>query len=119
MKSKALNLIKLSLKIADTEEESNKNGCQMTCLLPEEPGASLIINTSDKVLKKQLKKGGTVYEIAPGECKLPTNWLAEKNFDVTAFPEKFPDGKYGFHYKREIELSPHKYFSQRILNTDV
>ena len=65
-----------------------------TCLLPEEPSTNLIVNTTGKTMKKQLKKGGEIYEIAPGECKRPNNWLKDENFDITAFPDKFCDGRF-------------------------
>ena len=67
-------------------------------------------------MKKRVKKNGEVFEFAPGECKTPTNYLTETDFDICAFPTLHSDGKYGYHAKRPIPLTPHKYFSQRILN---
>ena len=104
----------------DTDNEDDENRfLDTTCLVPEEPQTNLVVNTSKNAIKKKLHKEGQVYEIAPGEGKIPTNWLREKTFDITAFPDLFPDGKFGFHYEgpeRKIKLTPINYFSQRVLN---
>ena len=100
---------------SDIEEDENRF-LDTTCLVPEEPQTNLVVNTSKRTVKKRLHKEGQLYEIAPGEGKIPTNWLREKDFDITAFPDLFPDGKFGFHDDRELKLSPINYFSQRILN---
>ena len=100
----------------EEEDDDNDRFLDTTCLVPEEPQTNLVVNTSNKIMKKRLNKEGLLYEIAPGEGKIPTNWLREKDFDITAFPDLFPDGKFGFHDDRELKLSPMNYFSQRILN---
>ena len=91
----------------------------VTCLLPQNPERDVIINTSDKTLKKKVKRTDqTVYEIAPGEGKIPNNWLRATNFLLRAFPWLFSKGRYGLYHKREIKLSPLQFFSQRLLNVN-
>ena len=99
-----------------SDEDDENRFLDTTCLVPEEPQTKIVVNSSKKTIKKRLHKEGQLYEIAPGEGKIPTNWLREKDFDITAFPDLFPDGKFGFHDDRELKLSPMNYFSQRILN---
>ena len=57
--------------------------------------------------------------VAPGEGQMPTNILAEKDWDVKTFPHLFPNGKYGLHYNREQRLTNLQYFNQRLLNKDL
>ena len=49
----------------------------------------------------------------PGEGKIPTNWIREKNFDVIAFPELFCDGKGGLNAERKIKLTIGDFYSTR------
>ena len=103
-------------KIAAKGNAFNK----ITMLTPQDPAATVILNETDKPMKKKLKrnKDAPVYNIAPGEGKIPTEWLREPSFDIEAFPHLFPDGKYGLHYEREKKLTPSKYFPQRVLNAN-
>ena len=65
-------------------------------------------------MKKKLKRlGKKIYNIAPGEGKIPTNWIREKNFDVIAFPELFCDGKGGLNAERKIKLTMGDFYSTR------
>ena len=57
--------------------------------------------------------------VAPGEGQMPTNILAEKDWDVKTFPHLFPNGKYGLHYSREQKPTNLQYFNQRLLNKDL
>ena len=57
-----------------------------------------------------------MYEIAPGEGKIPVDWLRDPSFDIEAFPHLMPDGKFGLFYPRQKKLTPSKFFPQRILN---
>ena len=89
----------------------------VTCLLPEDPAREVVINTSDKVIKKKLKRSDPChFEIAPGEGKIPNNWLRAPHFLLRAFPLLFPKGRYGFYHERKIPLTPLQFFTQRILN---
>ena len=105
--------------ILDPEEESDEEDNIYnfsTCILPEEPASNVIVNSTKNPIKKRLKKDGPVLEIAPGQSGHPENWLKNPYFDITAFPVLHSDGKYGLNYDRNSKLTPHQYFSQRILN---
>ena len=54
--------------------------------------------------------------IAPGEGLIPLSLLNDKNCEELAFPYLFPTGKFGCFIKRDVPLSPVKYFNQRLLN---
>ena len=56
--------------------------------------------------------------IAPGEGKLPTNLLEEKDWDLKTFPGLHPDGENSLNSNRDKKLSEQDYFIQRILNKD-
>lgn len=56
--------------------------------------------------------------LAPGEGKLPTNILDQKDWDVKSFPGLLPDGKMGLNEDREVRLTMQQYFQQRLLNFD-
>ena len=45
-------------------------------------------------------------------------WLRDKNAIIEAFPDLFPDGKFGLDYEREKKLTKAKFFAQRIMNED-
>ena len=118
------------------EDNGNDSDCEMedctmsdqednpflesTCLLPENPETKVIFNKSNSPMYKKVKlDSNIVHEIAPGEGKIPTNWLRDPCFDIHAFPRHHPDGKYGLNYNdRRIKLSPYNYFNQRLINVD-
>ena len=54
--------------------------------------------------------------IAPGEGKKPNSLLTDENCEALAFQYLFPTGEYGYIVKRDIKVSPAKYFKQRLLN---
>ena len=56
--------------------------------------------------------------IAPGEGEIPVNRLTDKNWELKAFPNLFPDGNFGLYHDRPIHLSAQKFFEQRFLNKD-
>ena len=92
---------------------------QITMLTPQDPAATVILNETGKTQKKKLKrdKNAPVYKIAPGEGKIPEEWLREPLFDIEAFPHLFPEGKYGLHFdERPKKITPAKYFPQRVMN---
>ena len=91
---------------------------QITLLTPQDPGSSVIMNDTNKVIRKKLKRGPNTktYEIAPGEARKPQEWLREPTFDIDAFPHLHPEGKFGLHYKRPRPISPPKYFAQRVMH---
>ena len=55
-------------------------------------------------------------ELAPGENKTPQSILKDEFCEELAFPKLFPRGRFGYKVKRDVPLSPVKYFSQRLLN---
>ena len=54
--------------------------------------------------------------VAPGEGKIPTNTMRDKNWDIGGFPDLFPSGKFGLHHPREQKISTKNYFLQRLQN---
>ena len=54
--------------------------------------------------------------ITPGEGKHPKSVLSDEFCEELAHPYLFPTGKFGYKVKRNITLSPVKYFNQRLLN---
>ena len=58
------------------------------------------------------------FSIAPGEGKVPTNMLEEKDWDLKSFPCLLPDGNNSLHTARVVKLSEQDYFIQRIMNQD-
>ena len=54
--------------------------------------------------------------VAPGQGKKPLSIFHDEHCEELAFPYLFPKGKYGYKVKRNIPLSPVKYFNQRLLN---
>ena len=53
---------------------------------------------------------------APGEGKHPKSVLSDEFCEELAHPFLFPTGKFGYKAKRDVTLSPVKYFNQRLLN---
>ena len=54
--------------------------------------------------------------IAPGEDKEPLPIICDEQCEILAHPYLFPTGKFGYTYKRDIKLTPCRYFNQRLLN---
>ena len=54
--------------------------------------------------------------IAPGEDREPVPIICDENCEMLAFPDLFPNGKFGYTYDRDIKFSPCKYSNQRLLN---
>ncbi len=102
---------------SDAEEDDRNNMyTAATCMVHENPETLVVINKTSEIIKKQTAI--TEIEIAPGEGKVPTNWLKELDFDILSFPTLFPTGKYGCDHKREQKITKQRYFNQRILNID-
>ncbi|XP_062600308.1 uncharacterized protein LOC134261943 [Saccostrea cucullata] len=59
-----------------------------------------------------------VFCIAPGENQTPQSIFQEKGADAMAFPNLYPDGKFGYFEDRPIKLSPTKYFNARLFCAD-
>ena len=54
--------------------------------------------------------------MAPGQGKTPVSLLNDGHCEKLPLPYLFPTGKFGYKVKREMPLSPVKYFNQRLLN---
>ena len=54
--------------------------------------------------------------IAPGEGSIPVPFSHDLFCEELSHPRLFPYGKFGFQIKRQILLSPTKYFNQHLLN---
>ncbi len=91
-----------------------------TGLVPDDPSSLIVMNQSNKTIQKTTNTSSSIekYEIAPGEGKIPTNWLKDVDFEVMAFPTLFPTGSFGLFHARDVKLSCHQYFNQRLFNKD-
>lgn len=52
----------------------------------------------------------------PGEDETPISMINEQFCQELAHPDLFRTGKFGYKVKRDLKLSPTKYFNQRLLN---
>ena len=94
--------------------QSQDNGTSV--LINMNPDVDLIVNTTKK--NKLINNDNGVFVLAPGEGKVPTNFLRDREWDLKAFPTLHSEGKFGLDQHREISLSDQKYFVQRLLNKD-
>jgi len=108
----------------DDEMEKNparkfqaKRDCN-TCLMPQNLETEVVVNSSSSEIKKLPTGDGESISIAPGEGKIPTNYLRQEHFDVKSFVRHHPTGRFGLHHPRSIRLSDLMYFNQRLLNKD-
>ena len=109
------------VEMSGTEEELVEENPNLTTttLIPENPERNVFVNATTKPIEKKTKlQSKSVHVVAPGEGKVPTNWLREEDFDTAAFPRHHPDGKYGVAEKRDPKLSLQEYFTQRLFNVD-
>ena len=97
------------------EEEYKRKDCvkkwqfdynQSTCFSNNYPEINYKEDTSEEI------------SVAPGEGKLPSNILEEKDWDLKSFPCLHPDGQNTLHSRRATKLDEQQYFNQRILNKD-
>ena len=57
--------------------------------------------------------------IAPGEGINPVSILTDQNCEELAHPHLFPNGKFGYKVQHPVQLSPVKYFNQRLYKQKV
>ena len=100
------------------KKQPNYRYNETTLLTPIDPTSNIVVNNTEKTIKKRIKKNAPVIEIAPGEGKIPTNWLREKDNDIDSFPELHPEGKFGLDHDRSQKLTKNKYYGQRIMNEE-
>ena len=60
--------------------------------------------------------GNEIFSTAPGEGKHPVHFITDKLCEEMTFPTLFPTAKFDFQVKRDVRLSPTKYFNTRLLN---
>ena len=105
--------------------QTTKQSATMMCNNFPEIGISEPTNTNDTANDNnsssdtdQNKQNTESHAIAPGEGKVPSNLMRDKNWDVNAFPSFHPSGKFGLHYTREKKLTPQQHFIQRLQNVN-
>ena len=88
-----------------------------TCLYPKEPESDMVVNHTNKAKKIKFKrKAKKIYDYAPGEKQLATNWIREKDHDEVAFHELYSDGKGGINAKRPVKITKGDFCSCKFLN---
>ena len=118
--------VKCEEEESDEEDESKNNPVKKyqaqqdsnTCIIPMDLEAQVVVNNSSKTIFKNIDEDGKSIAIAPGEGKIPTNYLREEHFDVKSFPKHHPSGKYGLNHPRKFKLTPQMFFNQRLMNVD-
>ena len=79
---------------------------ETTCLTDDFPETNLFNNDTDKVIDKKTQQANEIgYAIAPGEGKIPTALMRDNDWDVNAFPNLFPTGRFGMKFDRPNKLS--------------
>ena len=71
-------------------------------------------NKNKKIKFKRKEK--KIYDYAPGEKQLATNWIREKDHDQVAFPELYSDGKGGINAERPVKITKGDFCSCKFLN---
>ena len=90
-----------------------------TLMIDDHPDMRVVLNKTNKTMhKKQRIDSAMSCPIAPGEGKIPVNLLRDENWDTNAFPQLFPTGRFGLHFRRERKLTAQQYLIQRHLNCD-
>ena len=89
----------------------------VTCIVPNYPDVNIVVNTSlePKEVKIRDSINNKNFILAPGEGRIPSNIMREKNSDVKGFPLKHKSGKYGLDDEdRKINLTRREYFIARL-----
>lgn len=104
--------------ILDAVKKFQSRQPNYTCMMPKDMATDVVINKGHFTVNQTCHGTDDPIKIAPGEGKVPTKALREKDLDAKAFPKHHPTGKYGFNYDREFKLSPSVYYNQRLMNED-
>ena len=96
----------------DDPLNENRLPISETCLQTLIPDYPVI----DVENEKSSSLGNEIYSIAPGENKHPVSFMTDKQCEELAFPTLFPMGRFGFTAKRDIKITPVKYFNARLLH---
>ena len=101
----------------EKSEDSDDNQLPSVKKTQSEVTQSTMMTNSFPEALCHTKSNGSV-PVAPGEGRIPTNLMREKDWDIMAFPTWFPSGKFGIDYERKIKLTKQQYFIQRLENVD-
>ena len=72
------------------------------CFTHTRPETLVISNTSKSTMRKKVHANSkTSFIIAPGQSKIPTSLMKEKDWDINAFPCLHPTGRFGLNYPRD------------------
>jgi hypothetical protein len=99
----------------DAVKKFQTNVSEAYVMTSNTPESEIVTNISSKKLL-WLTADGKEIIIAPGEGKVPTNFLREENWDVKSFPSLHATGKFGLSFARKKKLTPQQYLNQRLLN---
>ena len=91
--------------MGELEEEENPQDVYRTASNETIMSSKIPVQLSDNTIS-----------IAPGEGKVPLPIFQDEHCEEMAFPYLFPNGKFGYKVKRNVNISPVKYFNQRLLN---
>ncbi len=123
---------------SDTSSDSNSSSCSSaseeladnikrhqfqisssSMLTNKYPESTLVLNeTPNRIAKKTRQSSSKSVPIAPGEGKVPTSLMRDVNWDVDAYPNLHPTGKFGLRHQRDKKLATYQYFMQRLQNVD-
>ena len=98
--------------VSDTNIEKEKSAEETppypvhSCLQPLDVG------------QEYLDTNGKIFCLAPAENQVPKSVFREEGIDAMAFPWLLPDGQYGLSMKRDLDLTPSKYFNVRRFSAD-
>ena len=108
----------------DTSDHSNSSKEQYneTLETDENPLDNYRIATNETSMVSNIiepafeKSQEGVISIAPGEKSKPVPIFKDVYCEELAQPNLFPTGRFGYKSRRDVPLSPGKYFNQRLLN---
>ena len=98
-----LNQMKTPIRFMMIHQQSLKHH-QMKQLILEMPAAAAAAEVEE------------AFVAAPGQEKKPVSGLNYDFCEKLANPHLFPRGRYDYKVERDAELTPSKYFNQRLLN---
>ena len=70
------------------------------------------------MLNDSLDLSNSVVNVAPGQDEKPRPLLSDPHFEELAYPNLYPDGRNALTGFRSVELTPRKFFNQRLLDCD-
>ena len=117
-KQKKLKKLKKQKKKKSSERSAEDNIFNsITCLQPEDLASTIHFNDTGQTVKKKLRrKNKKSISIAPGQGKIPSNFLRDKDFDINAYPHLHPRGRFGLHYERPKKISAGTYAGRQMMH---